>query len=79
MGIGTLGGDDVFFKWDLKTPCVKNSEYKSQAKETIPIVISTISHFWFPTLTNLWQSVFVSLFSMVYTLSYPQIFFFVRG
>ena len=33
----------------------------------IPIAISAISHFCFPTLTNFWWSVFVSLFSMVYT------------
>ena len=35
---------------------MKNSEYKSQAekKKMIPIVISTISQFWSPTLTNLW-------------------------
>ena len=32
MGIGTLGRGD-FFRWDLKTPCIKNSEYKSQAKK----------------------------------------------
>ena len=57
MGIGTLGGGD-FFRWELKTPCIKNSEYKSQAekktKQKILMVNSTISHFWFPTLTNLW-------------------------
>ena len=23
----------IFFRWDLKTPCIKNSEYKSQAKK----------------------------------------------
>ena len=65
----------IFFSWDLKTPCVKNSEYKSQARKIIPIVISSISHFWSPIITNLWQSVFVSLFSIVYTPPYPQIFF----
>ena len=81
LGIGTLGGVD-FFRWELKTPCTKNSEYKSQAKrktnkqkKKILIVNSTISHFWSPTLTNLQQSVFVSLFSIVYTPPYPQIFF----
>ena len=26
VGIGTLGWDD-FFRWDLKTPYIKNSEY----------------------------------------------------
>ena len=58
----------VCIRWDLKTPCIKNSEYKSQAKKKmIPIVISTIFPFWSPTLTNLWQSVFVTLFSMLYT------------
>ena len=71
----------IFFRWDLKTPCIKNSEYKSHAKKKkkIPIVISTISHFWSPTLTNLWYSVFVSLFSLVYTPPYPRIFFFCGG
>ena len=67
----------IFFRWDLKTPCIKNSEYISYAKmkKMIPIVISTISHFWSPRLTNLWQSVFVSLFSMVYSPPYPKVFF----
>ena len=23
----------IFFRWDLKTPCIKNSDYKSQAKK----------------------------------------------
>ena len=42
----------IFLRWDLKTSCIKNSEYKPQAKtKMIPIVISTISHFWSPTLT----------------------------
>ena len=54
MGIGTLGGGNVF-RWDMKTPCIKNSEYKSQAqKRMVSIVVSTISRFWSPTLTNLW-------------------------
>ena len=66
----------IFFRWDLKFPCIKNSKYKSQAKKIILIVISTISHFW---LTNLWQSVFVSLFSVLYTRPNPQIFFIVGG
>ena len=52
MGIGTLGGDD-FFQVGLETPCIKKSEYESQAKKKmILIVISTIPHFWSPTLTN---------------------------
>ena len=53
-----------------------NLKPKENNKKIIPIVISTISHFWSPTLTNFWYSVFVSLFSMVYTPSYPQICFF---
>ena len=54
MGIGALGGGD-FFRWDLKTPSIKNNEYKFQAKKKmILIVISTISHFWSPTLLNMW-------------------------
>ena len=32
VGIETLGGGD-FFRLDMKTPCTKNSEYKSQAKK----------------------------------------------
>ena len=32
VGIGCLGGGD-FFWWDLKIPCIKYSEYKSQAKK----------------------------------------------
>ena len=53
LGIDTLGWGD-FFSWDFETPCIKNGEYKSQAKKMILIVISRISHFWAPTLTNLW-------------------------
>ena len=41
----------------------------------ISIIISTISHFWFVTLTNFWQSALVSLFSMLYTPPFPQMFF----
>ena len=40
--------------WDLKTLGIKNSEYESQANKMVPIVIFTISHFWSPTLTNIW-------------------------
>ena len=65
MGIGTVGGGD-FFRWDLKTPCIRSSEYETQIKKLILTVISTIFHFWPPTLTTFWQSVFVSLLSMVY-------------
>ena len=62
----------IFFRWDLKTPCIKNREYKSQAKKVVLILISTISHFWSP---NNFLVVFVSLFSMVDTPHYWQIFF----
>ena len=49
---GILGGNwhfrwgGFFFRRDLKTSCIKNSECKSQAKKKkkIQIVISTISH-----------------------------------
>ena len=50
----------------------KNKNKKN--KKMIPIVISIISHFWPPTLTTSWYSVFVSLFSMAYT-PHSQIFF----
>ena len=33
----------------------------------ILIAVFTISHFWSPSLTTFWQSVFVSLFFMVHT------------
>ena len=32
VGIGTLGGV-IFFRWDLKTPCIKNKEYESQTEK----------------------------------------------
>ena len=64
-----------FFKLELKISFTKNSECKSQAKQMILIVISTISDFWSPTLTNLWLLVFVLLFSMVYIPPNPQLLF----
>ena len=62
VGIGTLGGGNVFqvglensqYKKQYKNS-IKNSEYNSQAKKKkILIAISTISHFWSPTIKNLW-------------------------
>ena len=55
-----------FFRWDLKTPCIKKKNTNLKQKMTL-IVISTIYHFWSSTLTTFWYSVFASLFSMVYT------------
>ena len=50
----------------MKTPCIKNSEYKSQPKtKKIPIVISAISHFRSPFI--------------IITPSYPQIIFLWRA
>ena len=71
----------IFSRWDLKAPCIKNSEYEFQTnKQKIPIVISTISHFWSPTLTTVWQSVFVSSFSIIYAPTpYTQKYSFLRG
>ena len=48
--IGILIGN-CHFRWgdffSGETPCIKHSELESQTKKrTIPIVISTISHFW---------------------------------
>ena len=74
----------TFFQVRLENSIyIKNSEYESQKKKKekkILIEISTIFHFWSPTLTSSWQSVFVSLFAMVYTplprpLPHPQICF----
>ena len=48
----------IFFRWDLKTLFVKNSECKSQGKKE-----------------KKKDSVYISLFSMVYTPPYPQLFF----
>ena len=74
-GNGTLSVGD-FFQVGLENSLYiyKTSEYETQTKKIIFIVISTISHFWFPTLTTSLYSVFVSLSSMVYT-SPPEIFF----
>ena len=60
----------IFFRWDLKTPCIKNSECESQAKKMILIVISTISHFWSPKLRNFCILIFHGIYS-----SHTQIFF----
>ena len=65
------------FMWDLKIHCIKDSEYESQAKKVIPIVISTTSHFW---CTNkfLVECIFI-LISMVYTPPNHHFFFFFWG
>ena len=70
LGVG-WAQEGIFFTY------IKNSEYESQTKKIIQIVISTISHFWSPNLTTFWQSVFVSLFCMVYTPPSPTNIFFV--
>ena len=55
----------------------------SSDKKMSLIVISTMSHFWPPTLTSSWKFIFASLFSMVYTPHPPppppKIFFFIGG
>ena len=68
-----------FFRWDLKTPSIKSSEYISQAKKIkkIPIVMSTISHFWSPSLTILWQwVVYLYHYFPWYILPPPHKYFF---
>ena len=52
MGIGFFGGGGFFFKWDMETPFIENSEYECRTKKMILIVISAISLFWSPTLTT---------------------------
>ena len=42
LQIGTLGGSD-FFRWDLKTPCIKTLNTNLKQNKKIPIVISTIN------------------------------------
>ena len=68
----------IFFRWDLKTPSIKSSEYISQAKK------KKDSHCNFNNFSLLVPQpdnfvvvgcVSVSLFSMVYTPPSPQIFF----
>ena len=45
----------AFFQIKLENSLYKISEYKSQAKKKmILIVISLFSHFWSPVLTNFW-------------------------
>ena len=45
----------AFFQIKLENSLHKISEYKSQAKKKmILIVISLFSHFWSPVLTNFW-------------------------
>ena len=54
-GLGQLEilGSKSFFRWDLKTLCIKNSENESQAKKKmILILIAIISHFWSPCPTH---------------------------
>ena len=74
-GNGTLSVGD-FFQVGLENSLYiyKTSEYETQTKKIIFIVISTISHFWFSTLATSLYSVFVSLSSMVYS-SPPETFF----
>ena len=38
----------IFIRWDLKTHSIKRSEYKSQTKKMISIVISTFLTFDLP-------------------------------
>ena len=47
----------IVFRWDLNTPCIKlvNRHLKQKRKKKILIVVSTIFHFWSPTLRNFWQ------------------------
>ena len=69
VGISTLG--EGWFLWTgVQNSLYKNSEYESQDKKMILIIIFTMCHFWSPTLTNFWWFVFVSLFSMVYAPHY---------
>ena len=60
----------ILFRWDLKT-LYKKQRIQISNKKIILNVVSTISHFWFPTLTTFWQSVFASLISMANTLAPP--------
>ena len=75
--LALYGGVDLF-QLGHETPCIKNSKHKSQAKKNgSNFNFCNFSLLAPYTITNIWQSVFVSLFSMVYTPLYPQIFFFV--
>ena len=81
--IRILGGNWHFRWWWFFQVGLENYLYKKywiriSNKKMIPIVIFAISHFRSPTPTTFWKSVFVSLFSMVYTPPSPT-YFFVRG
>ena len=81
--IGILGGNChfrwgwFFFRWDLKTPCIKNSEYKSQVKKN-----SSDWNFYNFSLLVPYTNKFLYLYPYfpwhILSLT-PQIFFFVRG
>ena len=61
--------------WKLTT-FIRNTGYDlKQKKQLESIVIFAISHFRSPTPTTFWKSVFVSLFSMVYTPPSPTYIF----
>ena len=70
-----LGGGD-FFQVGLENSLYKKSEYKSLAKQMIPIAVSTISHFRSPTLT-ICGSLYLYLYFPWYILppTYKYIFF----
>ena len=44
----------IFFRWDQETPCIKTTDYKSQAKIMFLVVISTMPYFWSP-YPNSWR------------------------
>ena len=68
----------MFFRWDQKTPCVKNSEYESQTSKMILTLISTIPHFWSPALTT-YVSLYLYPYFPWYILPPPPTIFFSVG
>ena len=59
----------IFFRWDLKTSCIKNSEYESQTKK----MVSVVSHFWSPTLTTLVSTLVVCICILIFHVIYSSL------
>ena len=68
----------VFFSWDLKTPCMKNSEYESQAKNDSDCNFYNFSLVVPYPNKILVVCICILIFLGIYSLQ-PQILFFVRN
>ena len=71
----------TFFRGDLKTPCIKSSEYKSQARKMFLVVISTMSNFLSTQPNNFLVvcTTCIPFFHSCYILSSPSHKYFLVG